>query len=133
MNRLILTLAVALMLMPAPWAAQQTAPEIESIRQEQLRADLFFLAGDAMRGRLTDTRENRMAAEWIKKNSSKPVAGFIAGVTAPAGKRMGHAGAIISGGKGDAPSKMAALGAAGVVIAKTPAQMGEAMQKAMKR
>lgn len=66
MNRLVFTLAVVLMLMPVPGAAQQTAPEIGSIRQDQLRADLFFLAGDAMRGRLTDTPENRMAAEWIK-------------------------------------------------------------------
>jgi succinyl-CoA synthetase alpha subunit len=64
------------------------------------------------------------AAEWIKANMKKPVAGFIAGVTAPAGKRMGHAGAIISGGKGTAAEKIAALEAAGVKIAPTPAEMG---------
>jgi succinyl-CoA synthetase alpha subunit len=72
------------------------------------------------------------AAEWIKGNCSKPVAGFIAGVTAPPGKRMGHAGAIISGGKGDAKSKMDALKAAGVMVAESPALMGETMKKAMK-
>ena len=66
MNRSTLAVVAALTLMPASGAAQETAPEIESIRREQLRADLFFLAGDAMRGRLTDTPENSMAAEWIK-------------------------------------------------------------------
>ncbi len=69
------------------------------------------------------------AAEWIKAHCSKPVASFIAGVTAPAGKRMGHAGAIISGGKGTAKDKMKALRAAGVSIAETPAEMGLAMQR----
>jgi succinyl-CoA synthetase alpha subunit len=72
------------------------------------------------------------AAEWIKTHCKKPVAGFIAGVTAPPGKRMGHAGAIISGGKGDAKSKMDALKAGGVFIAESPAVMGETMMKAMK-
>jgi succinyl-CoA synthetase alpha subunit len=73
------------------------------------------------------------AAEWIKANMSKPVAAFIAGTSAPAGKRMGHAGAIISGGKGTADAKIEALEGAGVVMAPTPTDMGSAMQKALAR
>lgn len=64
------------------------------------------------------------AAEWIKQFCSKPVSAFIAGKTAPPGRRMGHAGAIISGGKGTADQKIAALKAAGITIANTPAEMG---------
>ena len=70
------------------------------------------------------------AAQWIQENCSKPVAAFIAGITAPPGKRMGHAGAIISGGKGTAQDKIQALEKAGAIVAKTPADMGTAMQKA---
>ena len=72
------------------------------------------------------------AADWIKGNMSKPVAAFIAGRTAPAGKRMGHAGAIISGGKGTAESKVSALEGAGVVVAPTPDVIGEALVTAAK-
>jgi succinyl-CoA synthetase alpha subunit len=74
----------------------------------------------------------QLAAEWIKENFKKPVAGFIAGVTAPPGKRMGHAGAIISGGKGTADEKIAALQAAGVKVAPTPSDMGETLKSLLK-
>jgi succinyl-CoA synthetase alpha subunit len=76
--------------------------------------------------------DEEAAAAWYAKNGSKPIAAFIAGRTAPPGKRMGHAGAIISGGEGDAESKLAALRAAGFEIAQTPADMGDAVLRAMK-
>lgn len=72
------------------------------------------------------------AAEWIKSYSTKPVVAFIAGQTAPEGRRMGHAGAIISGHQGTAEGKIKALLGAGVQIAETPAEMGMAMKKALK-
>jgi len=75
--------------------------------------------------------DEEAAAEWVKNNMKKPVVGFIAGVTAPPGKRMGHAGAIISGGKGTAADKIAALRAAGIAVAATPAEIGTTMQRAM--
>jgi succinyl-CoA synthetase alpha subunit len=88
--------------------------------------------GVLMIGEIGGTAEEDAAA-WITANMTKPVASFIAGTTAPAGKRMGHAGAIISGGKGTAAAKIEALEAAGVVMAPTPTDMGSAMQEAMKR
>lgn len=71
------------------------------------------------------------AADWIKTHCSKPVAAFIAGLTAPPGRRMGHAGAIISGGKGTAKEKISALKSAGVYVTESPAEMGIAVQKAL--
>ena len=71
------------------------------------------------------------AAEWIAKNCKKPVAGFIAGTTAPPGRRMGHAGAIVSGGKGTAEAKIAAFKAAGIGVAATPSEMAETLLKLM--
>jgi succinyl-CoA synthetase alpha subunit len=73
------------------------------------------------------------AADWIKANFKKPVVGFIAGQTAPEGRRMGHAGAIISGGKGTAAEKMAALEAAGVSVVKSPADMGATIKSRLGR
>ena len=73
------------------------------------------------------------AAAFVKENVTKPVAAFIAGRTAPPGKRMGHAGAIISGGKGTAAEKIAALEDAGIEVAQSPADMGTAIQRAMAR
>jgi succinyl-CoA synthetase alpha subunit len=69
------------------------------------------------------------AAEYIKDNFSKPVVSYIAGVTAPAGKRMGHAGAIIAGGKGTADEKFAALEAAGVATVNSPSKLGKKMKE----
>jgi succinyl-CoA synthetase alpha subunit len=69
------------------------------------------------------------AAEWIRQHCKKPVAGFIAGATAPPGRRMGHAGAIVSGGKGTAAAKIAAFKAAGIGVAATPSEMADTLLK----
>jgi succinyl-CoA synthetase alpha subunit len=75
--------------------------------------------------------DEEVACEYIKREMKKPVAGFVAGVTAPPGKRMGHAGAIISGGSGAASDKIAAMEAAGVLVAPNPAALGTTLQQAM--
>jgi succinyl-CoA synthetase alpha subunit len=86
--------------------------------------------GVIMIGEIGGTAEEE-AAEFVAAEMSIPVAGFIAGTTAPAGKRMGHAGAIVSGGRGTAEAKIEAMNEAGIVVAETPSDMGEAMVRAL--
>jgi len=75
--------------------------------------------------------DEETAAQWVKANMKKPVVGFIAGVTAPPGKRMGHAGAIISGGKGTAQEKLAVMEACGIKVTRNPAKMGELLKSVL--
>ncbi len=75
--------------------------------------------------------DEETCARWIKENMKKPVVGFIAGVTAPPGKRMGHAGAIISGGKGTAQEKLAVMEACGIKVTRNPAEMGKLLKSVL--
>ena len=76
--------------------------------------------------------DEEIAARWAKDNMKKPIVGFIAGVTAPPGKRMGHAGAIISGGKGTAQEKLEVMAACGITVTRNPAEMGKLLKAALK-
>ncbi len=76
--------------------------------------------------------DEETAAEWVKENMKKPVVGFIAGVTAPPGKRMGHAGAIISGGKGTAQEKLSVMEECGIKVTRNPAEIGKTLKAALK-
>jgi len=76
--------------------------------------------------------DEESAAEWAKQNMKKPVVGFIAGVTAPPGKRMGHAGAIISGGKGTAQEKLAVMESCGIKVTRNPAEMGKLLKSVLR-
>ncbi len=75
--------------------------------------------------------DEETAAQWAKEHMQKPIVGFIAGVTAPPGKRMGHAGAIVAGGKGTAQEKLAVMEACGITVTRNPAEMGKLMQAAL--
>ncbi len=101
--------------------------EVLELFQKDLQTEAILMMGE-----IGGTAEEK-AAEFIKKNVTKPVAAFIAGQTAPPGKRMGHAGAIISGGSGTAKDKIAALRSAGILVADSPADLGVTMKKAMEK
>ncbi len=96
--------------------------DILALFEKDLETEAILMIGEI------GGEEEQLAAEWIRSHGTKPVAAFIAGSTAPRGKRMGHAGAIISGAKGSAKDKIEALNAAGVRIAATPAALGTTVQ-----
>ncbi|MFT4703129.1 MAG: succinyl-CoA synthetase alpha subunit [Bradymonadia bacterium] len=99
--------------------------DVLSLFQEDADTDAVIMIGE-----IGGTAEEQ-AAEWVKANMTKPVVGFIAGTTAPPGKRMGHAGAIISGGKGTAAEKQAAFRAAGIAVAANPSELGITLKNAL--
>ena len=102
-------------------------PELLSLFDNDPQTEVIVLIGEI------GGNAEEEAAEYIKKNIKKPVIGYIAGQTAPPGKRMGHAGAIISGGKGTAQSKIEAFEACGVKVAKTPAEVAQRVAEARKQ
>jgi succinyl-CoA synthetase alpha subunit len=104
-----------------------TQIELLKLFQDDPQTEAILLIGE-----IGGTAEEK-AAEYVHKHVTKPVAAFIAGQTAPPGKRMGHAGAIISGGSGTAAEKIAALKAANILVADSPADLGVSVQRAMQR
>jgi succinyl-CoA synthetase alpha subunit len=104
-----------------------TQIDLLKLFQDDPKTEAILLMGE-----IGGTAEEQAAA-YVKKHLTKPVAAFIAGQTAPPGKRMGHAGAIISGGSGTAAEKIAALKAAGIAVAESPADLGITVQRAMKQ
>jgi succinyl-CoA synthetase alpha subunit len=100
--------------------------DLLTLFQEDPRTEAILLIGE-----IGGTAEEQ-AAEYIRRHVTKPVAAFIAGQTAPPGKRMGHAGAIISGGSGTAAEKIAALRGAGILVAESPADLGVSVQRTLK-
>jgi succinyl-CoA synthetase alpha subunit len=99
--------------------------DVLQLFNEDPETEAVFMIGEIGGGAEED------AAHWIKQHMKKPVAAFIAGVTAPPGKRMGHAGAIITGGKGKAVDKIRTLEECGVTVATSPTRMGAAMVEAL--
>jgi succinyl-CoA synthetase alpha subunit len=104
-----------------------TQTDLLQMFQDDPQTEAILLIGE-----IGGTAEEQ-AAEYIKRHVKKPVAAFVAGQTAPPGKRMGHAGAIISGGSGTAKDKIAAFRAAGIAVADSPADLGVTVQRAMKK
>ena len=100
--------------------------DVLKLFNEDPQTDAVIMIGEIGGG------DEETAARWVKENMKKPVVGFIAGVTAPLGKRMGHAGAIISGGKGTAQEKLAVMEECGIRVTRNPAEMGKLLKSVLK-